>query len=181
MKERICQIVSREELVAYADGELSRAEAERIAEHIATCLDCQAVTEALKRSLEITQAIWRASEAQWAKTIPLKQLQPNKRSFRRIATVAAGILILLGAGAVWQMLSGPTERARIRREEALAGEIKRKIADSGDAARLLAAAELLSRYPETKSLVKERYQYIVETYPETAAAAEARPKLQQFK
>ena len=48
MKERTCQIVSKEELVAYADGELSPSEAERITEHIATCPNCQTVTEALK-------------------------------------------------------------------------------------------------------------------------------------
>jgi len=76
------------------------------------------------------------------------------------------------------MLSRPAERTGISREQALAVEIKRKISESGDAARLLAAAELLSKYPEAENSVKQRYRHIVKTYPETTAAAEARQKIQ---
>jgi hypothetical protein len=43
---------------------------------------------------------------------------------------------------------------------------------------LLAAAELLSKYPEAENSVKQRYRHIVETYPETPAAAKARQKIQ---
>jgi len=178
VKEHICQVVSKEKLIAYADGELSSSEAEQIAEHIATCPNCQAVTEALERSLQVTQAIWQTGEAQWPKTSPLERFQSSKWSFRKVTAVAASILLVLGAGAVWRMLSRPTERAGISREQALAVEIKRKIADSGDAARLLAAAELLSRYPEVERDVKQRYQHIAETYPGTTAATKARQKIQ---
>jgi anti-sigma factor RsiW len=178
MKEHNCQIVSKEELVAYADGDLSANRSEGIAEHIANCQNCRSMAESLQRSLQVTQAIWRTSEAQWPKTIPLKRLKSGKWSFRKMAAVAAGILLVLGAGAVWRMLSRPTERAGISREQALAVGIKRNIADSGDAARLLAAAELLSKYPEAEKDVKQRYQHIVEKYPETAAAAKARQKIQ---
>ena len=177
MKEHTCRIVSKEELVAYADGELSPGEAGRIAEHIATCPSCRAVTEALKRSLKVTQVIWQTGEAQWPKTRPLERFQSSKWSLRKIAAVAAGILLVLGVGAVWRMLSRPTERTGISREQALAVEIKRKISESGDAARLLAAAELLSKYPEAENSVKQRYRHIVETYPETPAAAKARQKI----
>lgn len=178
MKEDTCQIVSKEELVAYADGDLSPSEAGRIAEHIATCPNCQAVTEALKLSLQVTQVIWQTSEAQWPKTRPPERFQSSKWSLRKIAAVAASILLVLGVGAVWRMLSRPTERTGISREQALAVEIKRKISESSDAARLLAAAELLSKYPEAENSVKERYRHIVETYPETTAAAKARQKIQ---
>jgi hypothetical protein len=181
MKEHTCQVVSKEQLVAYTDGELSPSEAERIAEHIANCQNCQSMAEALQRSLQVTKVIWQTSEVQWLKTRPPERFQSSKWSYRKVAAVAASILLVLGVGAVWRMLSRPTELTGISREQALAAEIKRKVADSGDAARLLAAAELLSKYPEIKSLVKERYQYIVETYPETAAAAEARLKVQQLK
>jgi len=50
-------------------------------------------------------------------------------------------------------------------------------ADSGDAARLLAAAELLSRYPDAESSVEQRYRHIIETYPDTAAAAKAKRRM----
>lgn len=178
MKEHTCQTVSKEELVAYADGDLSANRSEQIAEHIATCPNCQAVTEALKLSLQVTEVIWQTSESQWPKTRPLERFQSSKWSLRKIAAVAASILLVLGVGAVWRMMSRPTERIVISREQALAVEIKRKIADSGDAARLLAAAELLSKYPEAENSVKQRYRHIVETYPETPAAAKARQKIQ---
>ena len=178
MKEHTCQVVSKEELVAYIDGDLSPSEAERIAEHIATCPDCQVIAEALERSLQVTQAIWQTGEARWPKTRPLEWFQSSKWSFRKVAAVAASILLILGAGAVWKMLSRPTKRASISREQALAVEIKCKIADSGDAARLFAAAELLSKYPEAEGTVKRRYRHIIEKYPETTAAAKARQKIQ---
>lgn len=178
MKEHTCQIVSKEELVAYADGDLSANRSERIAKHIANCPNCRSMAEALQRSLQVTQVIWQTSESQWPKTRPLERFQSSKWSLRKIAAVAASILLVLGVGAVWRMLSRPTEQAGISREQALAVDIKRKIADSGDAARLLAAAELLSRYPKAESSVKQRYRHIVETYPETTAAAEARQKIQ---
>jgi len=178
VKEHVCTVVSREKLVAYVDGELSPSETERIAEHIASCPECQVVTEALERSLQVTQAIWQTGEAQWPKTGSFDRIQSRKWSFRKVAAIAASILMMLGAGAVWRMLSRPTERAGISREQALAVEIKRKIADSGDAARLLAAAELLSKYPEAESTVKRRYRHIIEKYPETTAAAKARKKIQ---
>jgi len=178
LKDRTCKIISKQELVAYADGDLSPGRAEQIAEHVATCPDCQAITEALERSLQVTQAIWQTGQAQWPKTHPLGGFRSSRWSFKKVAPVAASLLLLLGVPAVWRMLTRPTERAGISREQALAVEIKRKIADSGDAARLLAAAELLSKYPEAENSVKERYRHIVETYPETPAAAEARQKIQ---
>jgi len=178
VKEHICQIVSREELVAYADGELPSSEAEQIAEHIANCPNCQSMAEALQRSLQVTKVIWQTSEAQWSKTRPLERFQSSKWSFWKAAAVAASILIVLGAGAVWRMLPRPTELTGISREQALAVEIKRKITDSGDAARLLAAAELLNKYPEAGSTVKRRYRHIIEKYPETTAAEKAKLKIQ---
>ena len=181
MKEHICQIVSKEELVAYADGELSPSEAKQIAEHIAACPDCQAVAEALERSLQVTQALWQTSQAQWPETQSFDRISSNKLSFRKAMAVAASILLVLGAGAIWQLLSEPSERTRMVREETKVAELRLKIADSSDAARLLAAAELLSRYPEAQSGLEQRYRHIVETYPETAAAGEARLRTQQFK
>jgi len=178
VKEDTCQIVSEEELVAYADGDLSPSEDGRIAKHIANCPNCRSMAEALQRSLQVTQVIWQIGEAQWPKTRPLERFQSSKWSLRKIAAIAASILLVLGVGAVWRMLSRPTERTGINREQALAVEIKRKISESGDAARLLAAAELLSKYPEAENSVKERYRHIVEMYPETPAAAKARQKIQ---
>ena len=178
MKEHICHIVSKDRLVAYADGDLSPSEAEQIAEHIATCPDCQTVTEALERSLQVTQAIWQTSEAQWPETHLFDKIMPNRRPLKKLAAVAASILLILAVSVTWQLLSEPSARTHTISEEATVTELRLKIADSSDAARLLAAAELLSKYPEAKSSVKQRYRHIVETYPETAAAAKAKLRIQ---
>lgn len=178
MKEHICQIVSKEELAAYADGDLPATEAERITEHIATCPDCQTVVEALERSLHVTQAIWRTSQTQWPETHSFDRIVPKRQPLKKLFAVAASILFVLGAGAIWLVLSESSERTDLTSEETKVAELRLKIADSGDAARLLAAAELLSKYPEAKSSVEQRYRHIVETYPETTAAAEAQLKLQ---
>ena len=177
MREHICQIVSKEELVAYADGELSSSEAERIAEHIATCPECQVVTEALEHSLQITRAIWQTGQAQWPETRSFDRTTPIRPSLKKLATVAASILLILGAGVTWRLLSEPSERTRVISDEVKIAKLRLEIAESSHAARLLAATELLSKYPEASSSVEQRYRHIAETYPETAAAAKARLKI----
>ena len=178
MKEQVCQIVSKEKLVAYADGELPPSEAKQIAEHLATCPNCQTATEALERSLQVTQAIWQTGQAQWPETHSFDKIKSNKWSLGKVAAIAASILLILGVGAMWRLLSKPSERTRIISDEAKVAELRLKIADSSDAARLLAAAELLSKYPEAESAVRQRYRHIMETYPETVAADKAKLKIQ---
>jgi hypothetical protein len=178
MNEHSCRIVSKEDLVAYADGELPQSESERIAEHIATCPDCKALSQALERSLQVTQAIWRTGEAQWPKAHSFDKVRWNGLRLKEAVAVAAGVLLLLGVGAIWRLLSEPSEPTGKIADEAKIAELRFKIAESGHAAQLLAAAELLSRYPGSKSSVEERYRHIVETYPDTAAAAKAKLKMQ---
>lgn len=178
MKEYICQAVSKEELVAYADGDLSPSKAERIAEHVAACPDCQAVLEALERSLQVAQAIWKTGQARWPETHSFDKIRADRRSFRKVIALAASALLVLASSILWRVLSEPGDHTRTISEEEKIAELRLKIADSSDAARLLAAAELLSRYPDAEGGVRRRYHRIVDAYPETAAATEARLKLQ---
>ena len=92
--------------------------------------------------------------------------------------VAAGIIFVIAAGAAWRLLSERNERTQTIDDEARVAELRLKIAESGHAAQLLAAAELLSRYPGSKSSVEERYRHIVERYPDTVAAAKAKLKIE---
>ena len=177
MKEHICHIVSKEKLIAYADGDLSASQSERIAEHITNCQNCQSMAESLQRSLQVTRAIWQTSEAQWPAIHSFDKITPSRRPFKKLAAIAASILLILGAGVMWRLLSEPSERTRVINEEAKVAELRLEIAESGDAARLLAAAELLSKYPEAESSVKQRYRHIVERYPETVAAKKAKLKI----
>jgi len=178
VKEHTCQVVSREELAAYTDGDLTPNEAEQIAAHINTCPDCRALAEALESSLKVTKAIWQTSQARWPETRSFDRIESNRLPFNRAVAIAAGVLLILGVGAIWRLLSKPSERIRMIEEKAKVAELRLKIADAGDAARLLAAAQLLSKYPDAEGSVKQRYRHIAETYPETAAAAKARLKLQ---
>jgi len=73
---------------------------------------------------------------------------------------------------VWRALVRPTE------EEPTFAEIERKITESCSAARLLAAVDLLAKYPDAETIVKKQYSYIVETYPETPAAAKAKLRIE---
>jgi len=85
------------------------------------------------------------------------------------------------AGIIWADGLVETENIHIpsrpKGSELTFAEIERKISESGSAARLLAAAELLSGNPEAETIVKQQYQHIVDTYPETAAAAKAKLRI----
>ncbi len=177
--EKSCEEI-REMLVDYAEGQsrqgwpspLSTGESNEVAEHLAKCEHCQKMLEALRRSLELAEVVWEDGLAE-TKEIRVPILgKPRKIRWPRYAAVAAGILLVLTTSVVWRVLVRPAKK------EISFAEIERRITESGNAARLLAAAELLAEYQDAQSIVKEQYRYIVETYPETAAANKAKLKIQ---
>ena len=158
-------------LVDYADGRLSPGESSEVAAHLATCEDCRRTLKALKRSLELAGVIW---EDGLAETEAIRIPIPKKvRKFRwaGYAAIAAGILLVVTISGVWRALVRPTEK------EPTFAEIEQKINESASAARLLSAVDLLAKYPDVESIVKRQYRHIVETYPETPAAAEAKLRI----
>jgi predicted anti-sigma-YlaC factor YlaD len=181
VKEHSCQTVSKEELVAYTDGDLSPNEAEWMAEHLTSCPDCRAFVEALEQSLKLTKAIWQTAHTQWPEICSFEDFRKQRWPYRKAIAIVASILLILSIGTVWRLLSESHNETRKLNEEAKITELKLKIAESSHAAQLLAAAELLSKYPELHGSVEERYRHIIEAYPDTTAAAEARLKTRQFK
>lgn len=168
--EKSCKDIS-EMLVDYADGRLSPGESSEVAEHLAKCEDCRRTLEALKRSLELAGIIW---EDGLAETEAIRIPIPKKvRKFRwpGYAAVAASILFVVTISGVWRALVRPTEK------EPTFAEIERRISDSASATRLLAAADLLAKYPDAGAIAKRQYHYVVKTYPETPAAAEAKLRI----
>ena len=162
----------REMLVDYTDGRLSQSESNKVAEHLGKCKNCRRMLNALQRSLELAEVIWEdglGAAKEIRIPIPVKA---RKIRWPRYAAVAASILLVLTASIVWR------GRVKPAGKEVSFEDINRRITDSGNAARLLAAAELLAEYPDAQSIVKKQYRYIVETYPETAAAAKAKLKIQ---
>jgi anti-sigma factor RsiW len=180
VKEEICQVVSKEKLVAYADGELSSSEAEQVAAHVADCQRCRTMLDALEQSLLVTQAIWRTGEAQWPKAPSLDRRESTRRSFWPVAAVAAIIVLVLGVAAVWRLLFGPNERTLIVSREPTAAEIEVAANRAALAAQMLAVADLLSSQPGGEQYAVKRYSDLITSFPETQQSAEARLHLQRL-
>ena len=161
----------REILVDYADGQLSQSVSNKVAEHLGKCKNCRRMLDALQRSLELAEVVWEDGLAEINKIRAPTPGKAPKIRWPRYAAVAAGILLVVTTSILWRELVKPAKK------EINFVEIERKITESGSAARLLAAAELLAEYSNNEDIVKAQYRYIVETYPETAAAAEAKSKI----
>ncbi|MHC4642510.1 MAG: anti-sigma factor family protein [Planctomycetota bacterium] len=159
-------------LVDYADGQLSPGESNEVAAHLAKCERCRQMLRALQRSLELAAVIWEDGLVETEAIripIPRKSTAPY---WIRYAAIAASILLVVTISGVWRALVRDTE------EEPTFAEIERRISDSASATRLLAAADLLAKYTDTKAIAKRQYHYLVKTYPETPAAAEAKLRIE---
>lgn len=169
--EKSCKDIE-DMLVDYADGQLSPEDSSKVAEHLAKCDSCRKIHKALQRSLELAGVIWADGLVEIREIrIPISR-KAMKIRWPRYAAVAASILLVVITSAVWRALVRPAEK------ELTYADIERKIIESGNAARLLAAAELLSKYPEAETIVKQQYRYIVERYPETLAADKAKSQIE---
>jgi len=169
VKEQTCQVVSKERLVAYADGDVSPGEAEHIAKHIATCPECHALSEALNRSLQITQVIWQTGEARWPETQSFDEFRAKRRSFRKVIAVAASILLLFGVGLLWQLLTQSSEPT--------AADIEIIANRTAVAAQMLAVANLLGSQPAGQEYAVKRYNYIIDSFPGMEESAQAKKRL----
>jgi len=153
-------------LVDYTDGQLSQSDSSKVAEHLAKCEECRKILVALQKSLELTGIIWADGLVE-TENIRIPAVKARNIRWSRYAAIAASILLVTTASVMWHALTRP------KASELTFSEIERKITESGSAARLLAAAELLGENPNAETIIKQQYKYIVETYPETAAAAKA--------
>ena len=169
--QKSCEEIA-EMLVDYADGQLSPAESNEVAEHLAKCEDCRRTLDALQKSLELAEVIWEDGLAETkAIRIPVSQKARRVR-WSRYAAIAASILLVVTASVVWRALVRPKEAGPTF------AEIERKIIDEGTAARLLAAADLLAGKPYAEGLIKSQYEYILDSYPNTKAAATVKLRIQ---
>jgi predicted anti-sigma-YlaC factor YlaD len=169
--EKSCEKIE-EMLVDYADGQLSQSDSNKVAEHLQKCEHCRKILAALHKSFELSEVIWDDSIEETKKIHFSIPRQSRKIHWTKYVAAAAGITLLLTTSILWRTLTKPVEK------EINFAEIERKITEAGTAARLLAATELLAEYPDAQPIVKQQYRYIVETYPETSAANEAKLKIQ---
>ena len=159
-------------LVDYADGCLPRSDSSEVAKHLAGCEGCRKSLDGLRKSLELAGVIWADGLADAGQIRVVAPRIGGKIHWLRYGTVAAGVVLAVSVWVVWFALTGPRET------EPTVAEIEREIIESGNAARLLAATELLSKHPEADTIVQQQYRSIVETYPKTAAAVKAKSKVQ---
>jgi len=177
MTEGMCEKVSQEKLVLFADGELPAAEAAQVSEHVSRCESCAAMVEALKRSMELATASWAAEQAKWpAWRLPAKPMA-KKWSAERVGAVAASILLVLGLGLMWRMLCEPAKP--VPRQNAIA-EAERKVMRAGTAAQMLAVGDLLAEQPGGLPYARQRYKEIVTSYSDTEYAKQAELRLKTF-
>lgn len=183
MKEYICQDISKETLVAYADGEVPPGEAEQITKHIARCECCKTMLGALQRSLQVTQAIWQNDEAQWPKKHSFKKPILNRWLVRRIAAVAASILLVVGIGVMRRILFRPSEQIRPIRPEPMAtkiDEIEIQVHRAGVAAQMLAVADMLAAQPGGQEYAEKRYNYVINSFAGMDESKQAKLRLQNL-
>lgn len=180
MKEYTCQNISYETLVAYADGELAPFEAEQITKHIARCERCQTMLNALQKSLKVTQVIWHSDEARWPKKHSFKKPILNKWLVRRVAAVAASILLVFGIGVMQRLRYKPGGEMFTNRPEPTAAEIEFEVHRAAVAAQMLSVADMLAAQPGGEEYAKKRYNYIINSFAGRDESRQAKIRLQNL-
>jgi anti-sigma factor RsiW len=159
--EKSCKDIE-EVLVDYADGLLGACESEQVAEHLAGCSECRELLKGLRKSLGLVEVIWEDNVAEAAKIAVPQIRRVRKRTWRRY--VSAASIVVIGSICLMHFRKEPAAAPVLSYEE-----IERKISEAGSAARLLAAAELLSEREDFENLVRQQYRYLIESYPESSS------------
>ena len=103
----------RDELVDYADSELTPAAAQRVAEHLVGCSACRQELAALGRSLEVAQSAWRSSVETYESrpTVAWQTREGNVRGRRvrqaGLIALAASLLVAVAASGWWWRTNEP--------------------------------------------------------------------------
>ena len=173
MKNMSCEDIEKI-LVDYSDGLLSQEENSLVEKHLNNCNNCQKLLKALNRSLELSNVIWEdnLTDIEKVKIDVLPKIK--KINFLRYASIAASILIVVTVSVLWCFFHKPEEKPL----ELTFEEIEKSINDSGSAAYLLAATELLAEYPDYKEIAESQYHYIAKTFQGTPAAEKIKLKIQ---
>jgi anti-sigma factor RsiW len=159
-----------EMLVDYADGCLSAEQSSMVADHLSECDDCRTLLEALRKSLELAQVIWEDNLSQTEAIRIPAPARTRRRSWPRYA--AAAILIVSAIFVTSRIMEKPAKN------QPTLAEIEGRINEAGNAAQLLAAADLLRGCSETEGIARQQYCRIVETYPDSPAASKAKLRVQ---
>jgi ferric-dicitrate binding protein FerR (iron transport regulator) len=138
------QHVSRN-LSAYCHGELSEAEAQRVAEHLIACQRCRREFEEIKLGVQFAEQLPRTSapESLWneIEAALAERSNPNdarhapspliaRFGWRPIAAVCAVLLLALAIGGIWYSTRQPNDASQIAEKSG-----QQQTAPSGDPAK----------------------------------------------
>jgi len=94
--------------------------------------------------------------------------------------IAAGILLVLSAGLIFQIISKPDISPAKTENQPTFAELEREINRAGSAAGLLTIADMFAQQPGAEEYAKNRYSYLIENYPDQQAATLAKARLQSL-
>jgi len=158
-------------LIDYADNQLAPDESSKVAEHLSLCSNCRLKVEALNKSLMLTRVIFQDNLSQ-IEDIQLPVSKSTKIKWIRPMAAAAAVLLAAGLFLIFQThQTAPIEQLITASS---IDTIEREINQAAIAAKLLATADLLTKYPDNQNIVQNQYNHIVKTYPNTSAAQKAK-------
>jgi len=105
--------------------------------------------------------------------------KPKTRSLPWL-TAAAGILLTLTAGLIWQIISRPDSPPARTENQPTFAELEIEINRAGSAAGLLTIADMFAQQPGAQEYAKNRYSYLIENYPDQQASTIAKARLQSL-
>jgi predicted anti-sigma-YlaC factor YlaD len=161
-------------LVDFADGELPAVESALVAEHLAGCASCRQELDALRRSLDAAQILWRDAETELTAAGEPRARSGSAR--RRTALIAASVLLLLSGGLLWKAATRQDDSISPASTAPSLAEIERQIHLAALPVQMLGAANFLAEQAGGQEIACQRYEYIAATYPDSHAAIESRER-----
>lgn len=159
----------RERLVDYADGELDAGQAAAVEAHLHDCRACRDLLAALCTSLTVARQVWADAAAE----IPTAGSPRARRArWARRVLWTSGVAAAAVSAAILYSIADWNAGAPVTSAEVLA-----VVRETSQAEQLLATAHMLAAAPGGARYAAESYRFIVETYPQSPAAAEAQRAL----
>jgi hypothetical protein len=165
-------------LVDYADSELSEDQKSMVSQHLAQCRNCSELLEGLRKSLVIAGDIWNDNLNR--PEAVSKKATSKRKTWARYGLIAASIAVTSITLVCWQTVHRIYSNSKTNTDISMS-KITQQIEEAGRAAKLLAAADLLRTSPTAHKIAENQYRYIVEQYPKTKAATQAKTYLAQIK
>ena len=127
----LCKALPPEDLVAWTDGELPPADAERVSAHVSACAACAREAELLRRTGDLVARMPRAEAPSGFDGRVVAAAAPPRRVLRLLAirtwpqaAAAAAVLVVAAGGVLWLARGRPAEDGLSPRdEEAIAADL----------------------------------------------------------